>query len=222
MIVIATHEGYNFIEPMLNSLVDCSCNEKIVVVDTLSSKEYLKYLQINIKDKFKDIEISQTPYAGYDSGAWIYAYRNYIEDHYIFLHDSMIIQDKSIIEKIINGISDNIVMSFVGFGNGGVGRNYDTKEDEMFVQKHCGTVEFKDGIFGPMFGVKRSVMEILDRYNHLIIPSKKSEQRAMERLWPVVFNIHNIEIHSISRFNSSSYYNGEYGIFKKIHTYTDR
>jgi hypothetical protein len=203
---------------MIDSLNKCYHNEKILVVDTLSSQEYYNWLQTELKNKYEGIEICQTPYKGYDTGAYIYAYRNYVENYYIFLQDSIIFKDKNLIQNLIECIDDASVGCLVGFGSGGVNHGYDTKVDENFIREHFGEVAFKDGIFGPMFAVQRNVLQKLEDANQLIIPFSKNEQRAMERGWSVAFNMHNINVKALGRFRPQAYWSGDgdYGSFIKI------
>jgi glycosyltransferase involved in cell wall biosynthesis len=87
MIVIATNNGMEFLPRLLSSIEKYGSGEhKICVVDTGSDDEkFLEYL----KTLPEDYIVTQTPYKGYETGAYIHAYKNYVSDGYIFLHDSM-------------------------------------------------------------------------------------------------------------------------------------
>ena len=144
MIVIATNNSCvervcrgsgivinNFLERILNSIERIDYIGDVLVVDTgsddLKSILYLDELK-NSNFKFNLI-IDKSPNKNYSTGAYIYAFYNYVSDYYIFLQDSVEIKDINFIETVENMIIEDNVICWVK----GIGLGLDNEEQGNFV-----------------------------------------------------------------------------------------
>lgn len=213
MIVIATNNGINFLPKMLNSLNNINlCNQKVVVVDTGSSDK--TYLDVVKKMKLKfSFNIVETPYCGYDSGAYIYAYKKFLDEQYIFLQDSIIIKNTDFIYNGLQKINDNTVVPIITFPS----NIFDSEEQKDWLKQKFGTYHYKLGFFGPMFFVKRSTLDKIQNINNYI-PHNKMLQQAMERGWPIAFESININIEQLETksFNATYLHNDCYDYITKF------
>jgi hypothetical protein len=199
MIVIATNNGKNYLPNLLNSLEDIDLlNNKILILDTGSTdKEYLS----NLKSKH-EIIVDRTPYSGYDTGAYIYAYNNYIDENYLFLQDSIIIKEKSLIRDGLSILDNNTIVPLIIFDPK---KNfYDNHVQMEWVNSKIGSHIYEYGIFGPMFFAKRITLDKIKNINNAI-PYDKNTQQAMERGWSVFFKQNGINIVPLERYEHSNY-----------------
>jgi hypothetical protein len=97
MIVIATYDQPKLLSKLLKSLNNTiDLNEEVLVVctDPRQTKmlNYLNKIQKLNNFNFK-LLIDKVKFAGYDTGAYIYSYKKYNRDYYIFLQDSIVINN---------------------------------------------------------------------------------------------------------------------------------
>ena len=106
----------------------------------------------------------QTPYSGYDSGAYIYAMKNIDSDRFYFIHDSFIIKTLSFFDRVNDLLKSGVVVSILEFRS----NLYDNQEQINFSLKSVGTSDYDKGVFGPMFSILKSdvnkIIESLDFY----------------------------------------------------------
>lgn len=204
MIVIATHEGKDFVHQLLESWQTHGTDgHGVAVVETGgSSSEFMTYLdQISLEGWDFNLSIHRTPYKGYDTGAYLWAYGQFRdEQEFLFMHDSITVKRPGIMHD----------MSFVASaGSAGcvpwlVFRQNDYENDEQITHVR----QFAEdptiypnpgcGIFGPIFYARREAIERIDpRFFETAIPSNKNEQEAMERGWAVAFDRAGIKIRSL-------------------------
>lgn len=213
MVVIATNNGYLYLKELLNSMKDVDfCDEQILIVDTMSDDEtHLKFLkQINILYPKLDIIIANTPYRRFDTGAYIYAYKNYESDNYIFLHDSITIIDNNFIKDVKEYLKNNEVVAYNCFEFAGMG---DTEWKEFF-KINTGEEKYKMGIFGPMFACNKRTLDKIN-LDTLQLPQTKNQQACFEGIWYTIFEKNNIEVFSMDLFTNS--FNSKYLDKKIIH-----
>ena len=112
MIVIASHDRYDLINNLLEQLTSINLNSHdILVVDTNSTDlDFLKKFN-NLPIKYPNIKFDRLNYDCRDSGAYIYAYKNYKRESYIFLQDSIKIINNNIILEFDNFLKENDVIS---------------------------------------------------------------------------------------------------------------
>lgn len=214
MIVIATNNGYDFLKKSLDSLSNIGVKIPISIIDTNSTDEFsVKFIQ-EIKTGLYsnlDIKVLQTPYCGFDTGAYIYAMKNIYSDRYYFIHDSLIIKYYDFFNEIDKLLEDGVVVSLLEFW----GNSYDNQEQVDFCIRNIGSSYYDKGIFGPIFSILRSdVDKIIDSLN--FYPEVKNNQMAMERGWSVIFKLNNINIKSLCGFfDINKIINDKYEYFTK-------
>lgn len=94
MIVISAYNNISVLEKLLSSLnVTENLDEKVLVVSTDHRQVgFVDYLKSIDKTKYKyDLDVDFSPLVGYEPGAIIHAYKNHVDDYYIFLQDSLMI-----------------------------------------------------------------------------------------------------------------------------------
>lgn len=218
MIVIATNNGSKYIDSLMASLVVYGpAEEKILIVDTQSSDpEYmghLKTLQARYSKRI-DIEIAQTPYAGYDTGAYIWAYRNYREPEYMFMQDSMFIKKANWLQQFRDKWTDGIsLVSWLKFNVG-----YDGEAQKDFVMKNIGVTDTGGwGVFGPIFYTRLEIMDLFESKGLLnIIPTNKIEQMAMERGWAAISTACGLASNNVDEYNDMRIVSDNYDIIRKV------
>lgn len=217
LVVVASYNGKDFLPRLLSSLEEHKKEEfDILVVDTGTTDiESLKVLE-SIKSKYM---VEKTPYAGYDTGAYIYAIKGHLYDEYIFLHDSIEVLSDSFINDF--RVHQKDVCYYANFCLG-----YDNEEQRQHLVD-IGIFNSKSthGCFGPLFYAKRNVLEdILKTFEvDKIIPTTKIHQQGMERGWSMMFDKVTNSIASITTFDSFSSSNidkyriSTFGSFRKYY-----
>jgi len=209
MIVIATNNGKYYLEQLLNSIKVLNIKDRVLVVDTGSTdKDHLNYLEQ--LEHTENITVTQTPYKCYDTGAYVYAYNNFDANTYHFMQDSIEIKDPLFITNINNELKNNDIVSYITFNFGG----YGDKDWQEFFTLNIGHYDYKIGIFGPMFSVKKETLDKLP-INDLVLPINKNQQTAFEGIWPEFFTKHNLTIKTLVEHNHSCIINDEYSHIKK-------
>lgn len=215
ILVIATNNGKKYLTNLLNSLEIIKFNKKIAIIDTQSTQtdsiEFLKGLKLNNEYNL-DIEIYKTPYSGYDTGAYIYAMKNFKYEVFYFIQDSMVIKSIDFFEKIKEKLSPGVIVPIVTFCS----NFYDNEEEKNFCLNNLGTYNYSKGIFGPMFSITgQDVSLIEDKW--FVLPKNKNEQMAMERGWSIIFEKYNFKIIPLEgEHNNDKLYNDKHIYFKKI------
>jgi hypothetical protein len=178
MIVIATHDGYEFLPRLLRSMEEHGTdNHKICIMDTGSTDEAtLQYLDGLDRSKYI---VDQTPYKRYDTGAYIHAYRKYAEDEYLFLHDSLEV------------LTDDWLADFKSFNTevcyytAFVMRGLFPEQTPYLKRVGIWDPNVVHGVFGPIFYTNRGVLNAINQRFDLdaLMPTNKSEQMGMELGW---------------------------------------
>jgi hypothetical protein len=218
MIVIATNNGKRNLFELLENLKEFSFGRKVCIIDTGStdpeSIDYLKELKEDNSYNF-EIEIHQTPYKGYDTGAYIYAINNIKAERYYFFQDSLRIKNKNFFNLIDKKLSPGKVVPLITFE----GNLYDYPEQVEFCIKNFGSFEFERGIFGPMFSILSEDALKIDK-KFLVYPTNKSLQMGMERGWAVIFRKYNFKVDSLEGdYDFTKLISDRYVNFKKIIQY---
>src|SRR4051812_29377575 len=102
MIVVATNNGKDYLPALLDSFKQYGTGgRKVVIMDTGSTCEVSKsYIASAISDDWPfELEADTTPYRGYDTGAYIHAYRSRPADDYVFLQDSVMVKHEGWIQE---------------------------------------------------------------------------------------------------------------------------
>lgn len=188
MIVVATNNGISYLPACLDALAEHETSgRKVLVVDTgTTCEDSLAFLN-SILDRSWPfaLEVARSPYRGYDSGAYIYAYCNYSSADYFFMQDSVRPKRKGWLKEFEDRATYRVgCVPWLTFQ-----MQWDCQEQVDWVRQTFGTDQWPPfGIFGPIFYATREALQSLDDRGYLeSIPTTKLEQQAMERGWPTAF-----------------------------------
>jgi predicted O-methyltransferase YrrM len=217
MVVISTNNGSRHLKNLIDSLERYGpFDEEYLIVDTqstdLNALIYLDSLMLNQK---LNIKIGQTPYAGFDTGAIIWAFHHYKRKDYIFLHDSFIIKESNWLNKFRDALTT---------GTGLVAWQlfdypcYNDSATAQFVLDSIGVNDHRQkGIFGPCFYTNLKTMELFNEKGLLkAIPANKKEAMAMELGWCAIAYAANVPMYSLYAHDWNKVVNDEYPLFTKI------
>jgi hypothetical protein len=125
-----------------------------------------------------------TPYQGYDTGAYLWAYWNVDADKYLFVQDSLVPLTEDFAEPFFRELDTHPVVAWVGFPF-----FWDNEFQEIATRFHLKSIAKLDfGIFGPIFAATREALDTLTTKKLLpTIPNFKVEQQAQERAWAIAF-----------------------------------
>ena len=204
MIVIAAYNQTITLSKLLKSInLTIDFNEEVLVVCTdPTQKKMLTYLEkISKKNNFNyNLLIDKVNSAGYDTGAYIYAYKKYVRDYYIFLQDSLIVKNPNWFNLFLRIRNTNSLNAWFLFN-----LKWDNLEQKKWVvnkfPKNIKTPCY--GIFGPIFQISRKAMKKIDNSYKLsnFIPSNKIiGQQGMERGWSYLAINSGVEINSLEGF----------------------
>lgn len=198
MIVIATNNGMKYLPSLLASLeLHGTGDHEVLVMDTGSSNpEFLTYLK-EIGDRewpFK-LAVDRTPFSGYDTGAYIHAYRTREADTYVFMQDSVLVKSAGWIHAFESRLTFNVgCVPWLVFP-----MQWDNQDQIDWIQAKYRTNQWPPfGIFGPIFCATKEALDMLDSRRYLeVIPSNKIEQQAMERGWATAFELSGLSVRPI-------------------------
>lgn len=190
MIVIPSHDRIDLLVKMVRRLCEIDLNgHEVLVVDTNSDsqqyQETLNHIAPWFLDSHTNFNFVRKEYKCRDSGAYIHAYKNFPSDKYIFLHDSVYINNPNFIVEMDNALDSHDVVPVFNFEFG-----YDNYEQQVWAEKNLPQITNypKYGFIGPIFGVNRSTLDTFPS-DWFIEPSNKMEGCGMERRWAVMFHL---------------------------------
>lgn len=173
MIVIATHNGNNFLKNLLIDIENFNIpNNKVCIVDNGSNNEtFLTYLDNLKTENYIVLRNEKSKYClGALSTALDYGLK---DDIWFLIQDSMRLK-KNIFEIVIPQLTDENVFTFLTFTSGATDGYVTQMLKEWF-----NTAQYSKGIFGSQIFAKDSVIQkIKDEW---IVPSNKQEDMMMER-----------------------------------------
>jgi hypothetical protein len=218
MIVIATNNGKNHLIELLSviNVINPECG--VSIIDTQSNdEETIKFLnELDEKNPYRfKLQIHQTPYRGFDSGAYMYAINNIKAERFYFIQDSIRIKTLNFFKNIDSKLKPGTVVPLITFP----ANTYDSQEQIDFCLNNFGKAEFSQGIFGPMFAIMNEDAQKIDK-KHLVWPTNKMLQMGLERGWGVLFDMYGINIDPLE--GAYDYYrliNDQYTQFRKIINY---
>jgi hypothetical protein len=218
MIVIATNNGKQYLSELLTDFENIGVNDEIAIVDTQSNDENsLNFLEeLNKNNPYKlNVTIHQTPYRGFDTGAYIYAINNFSSDRFYFMQDSIRIKTIEYFNEIDKKLIEGTVVCLLRFDP----NLFDSNDQINFCNSNFGSIDYDNGIFGPIFSITKNDIEKIDK-KYLIYPTNKMEQMAMERGWSILFKRYGINVESIQgNWNPNKLSNDEYSLFTKKFPY---
>lgn len=203
MIVIATNNGKQFLEKLIPALEKWGTGgHKVAFIDTGSTDgswdylvEHVRRLHTSRYPEQGEWILDKTPFKGYDTGAYIYAYRKYPEETYLFMHDSCRPDGFDWVKRFEEKMDPYALTS------GSVGAVGITVYEGLFCHPDqpvwldsvmpfkCAEVNAPLGVGGPIFYTSKNVLdqaEAFGCFKHF--PSKKIEQMAMEGGWGMIMH----------------------------------
>jgi hypothetical protein len=218
MIVIATNNGKPYLLELLSDFQRIGVSDEISIIDTQSTDiESLEFLEsLKIKNDFGlKINVYQTPYRGFDTGAYIYAINNLKSDKFYFMQDSIKIKSIEYFNEINKRLKVGTVVPLITFGP----HLYDENEQIIFCYENFDSIEYDKGIFGPIFAITNEDVRKIDK-KYLVYPTNKMLQMGMERGWSVLFKKYGFEIEPIEgAYDYMKLSNDGYSLFKKLLPY---
>lgn len=139
-------------------------------------------------DKWDNVAYLNTPYRGYDTGAYLWAYWNVRAKNYLFMQDSCCPREKDFVEQFARAMPGEM---------GAVGWSSFTMECwDSDAQKNATAWMYGErakwppkGIFGPIFYTNHKTLLHLSLHGLLPMPPvHKQQQQAMERAWAILFH----------------------------------
>lgn len=211
LVVIPTHNGKEILRRCLDSISDLY---PILVVDTCSDDIESKVFALNIKEFYPKLNIKgcAIPFKGYPTGAYLWAYWHYKADRYLFLQDSIEVQEVDYVKPFREAMPPLGMVAWTVFG---MGYDSDTQKawlDYMYTPNHPAM-----GVFGPIFYTSReSLDDLRDKQLLPSYPINKAQSQGMERGWPLAFHTAGQEIKAVyPMWNSGAMEAGTFGLFKK-------
>lgn len=180
LVVIATHGGVDLLKDSLPKFGQ----RPVVVIETGIATEAV----YTLCREYKNVIYLTTPYKGYDTGAYLWAYWYVPAEKYLFLQDSVCPRDADYFEQFASKMPGPL--GAVGWSSFDMAV-WDSGEQHAATQYMYGTADRwpKKGIFGPIFFTTRASLKHLDDSNLLPMPPvHKSQQQAMERAWAILFH----------------------------------
>lgn len=198
MIVIACYNDVEIVQLNVESILKTkNLDENILLVSTDPSKIFLiNYLQ-ELEKKYDLIKYFVPNNISFDSGAYINAYFNYIDEYYIFLQDSVIVNDTNWLNQFKKLRSPNNLNAWITFD---MPRwDYQNQKDWVLSKFSNNIIHPHQGIFGPIFQISRQLLDKMnDMYNLLnFIPDTKINAMGMERGWAYLSANTNSSINNI-------------------------
>lgn len=178
-IVIATHNGVEHLREFFQAYRGDP--EMLNVVDTGSAPEV--YQEVRALCAKWGADCLRTPYRGYDTGAYLWAYWHLRHDNFLFLHDSMVPLVDDIVAPFAERMPERGAVGWVGFG-----MVWDSEEQARATMFLYGTDQPSQGIFGPVFYTNRATLrEMSDRGLLPAYPATRPMAQGLERGWAILF-----------------------------------
>jgi len=180
VVVVSTHGGTDLLRRSLPLMTKWP----VVVVDTGAMVPSVWELC----DEFDNVAHLTTPYKGYDTGAYLWAYWNVRAKNYLFMQDSCIPREADFVEQFAKKMPGE---------QGAVGWSSFTMECwDSDIQRFATAWMYGEsskwpakGIFGPIFYTTHKTLFHMHVNGLLPMPPvHKQQQQAMERAWAILFH----------------------------------
>lgn len=181
VIVVATHGGTEMLRESLPKLQKAA---PVVVVGTGA----LDPTTQELCHEYKNVAYLITPYKGYDTGAYLWAYWQVFARNYLFLQDSCAPREDNFLVQFANAMPGE---------KGAVGWSSFTMECwDNDAQRNATEWMYgprsnwpSHGIFGPIFYTNQKTLSHMAVNGLLPMPPvHKQQQQAMERAWAILFH----------------------------------
>jgi hypothetical protein len=189
MIVFAVHDRVDLIFQVFEKLEKFNFRD-VLVVDTNSKNNnvFNFYNSLN-KSQYKfNIFYDRINHDCYDSGAYIHSFQKYDYETFYFFQDSVEFINEKIFEEIDNLLIENQVVAIASFPlifDSQIQMDWVISDIPEYINLNFNQIK---GIFGPMFSIKKTNLELINK-NWLSIPSNKLQACGMERKWSIIFNL---------------------------------
>lgn len=210
VVVIATNGGVAMLEKSLPLMKKWL----VLVVETnphaCTATRYLC-------DSFPNVVYMRTPYRGYDTGAYLWAYWNVVAKNYLFLQDSCFPRASDFVEQFQQKMpSDG--WGVVGWSSFDINIWDSTQQYEatewMYGERKLWPPK---GIFGPIFMTSRLTLDHLAKCQLLPMPPvHKEQQQAMERAWAILFHRAGIPMAFLRDETAPHGYDMEQGLYPAL------
>jgi len=189
MIVIASHDDVELLENMLVRLSEINLNgHEVLIVDTNSDKlDYLEAFK-HAKETYPQFHFIRKDYTCWDSGAYIHAYKHYYAEKYIFLQDSLYITNPNFFVEMDTMLDTYDVVPIFDFFFAYPGGDIEKEWVEKYLLDSDRTGYPRYGIFGPIFGVNRYILDKMPPIWFDVEPHNKLTGCRMERRWALMFH----------------------------------
>jgi len=180
LVVIATHGGVDLLRDSLPKFGD----RPVAVIETGRITPEI----VELTEQSKNVVYLSTPYKGYDTGAYLWAYWMMEAEKYLFLQDSCYPREKDYFEQFAQRMPGQ--MGAVGWSSFGMDV-WDSEPQLAATEWMYGAKEAwpKKGIFGPIFYTTRETLKFMDDQRLLPMPPvHKQAQQACERAWAILFH----------------------------------
>lgn len=181
LIVIASHQGTELLRHSLPKMGKWPVLVVETGTPTLATEQLCKL--------FPNVGYLCTPYSGYDTGAYLWAYWNVPANAYLFMQDSCCPREPDFMEQFAARMPD-FQVGAVGWSSFNIDV-WDTDAQRAATEWMYGShVEWPyRGIFGPIFYTTRRTLDEMQRKRCLPMPPvHKQQQQAMERAWAILFH----------------------------------
>lgn len=211
MIVIATNNGWDYIDINIEKIKEYDINKKenVIIVDTNSSDiSYTEYIEN--KCKKENILFDKLNYSGYDFGAYKFAYEKYkdTEEFFIFQHDSVVINNIDSYQFLKNNSSNSSVCAWMSFHKNVC--EFDNNSQREWCKSIFNTYDYDYGVYGPNFCIRTDMLSTLYSQINNAIVDNKIKQQGMERGWAILFKKNNIHLNYLEQMtgiiNSDKYF----------------
>lgn len=203
LVVVATHNGAD----ALKRFFSVEQLYPTLVVDTGSGMKFPKA-------GFGQSLTTTTPFKGYETGAWLWAYWNYPARNYLFLQDSVEPKRADYVEPFKELMPGPIgVVAWSDFPP----TIWDGEPQRSSIFWMYGKVTV-NGIFGQMFYTSRETLDHLALQGLLPMPPTHKEwAQGMERAWAICFARAGVPVKVVAPgHDRRAMEAGEYPVFRKI------
>lgn len=211
LVVIATHGGYDLLVESLPKFA----GRPVLVVETGSRTPDIEALC----HRTPEVIYTFTPFKGYDTGAYLWAYWMVPAKKYLFLQDSVSPREADYFAQFAAKMPGRL--GAVGWSSFDL-TVWDSGQQCEHVQFMYGAADKwpKKGIFGPIFYTTRESLNVLNDSGLLpAYPVHKLGQQAMERAWAILFHRAGLNVNFLvdeNLPNATRMGNGGYPALQKV------
>jgi len=182
LVVVATH-GSMLIERHLRKMTTMYTHP-VLVVETGPSTPAVRKLV----DATDNALYLNTPYSGYDTGAYLWAFWNVAAKNYLFMQDSCFPREGDYVEQFARAMPGS--MGVVGWSSFDINIWDSPEQREATAWMYGDPMKWPPkGIFGPIFYTNDASLKYMASLNLLPMPPvHKQQQQAMERAWAILFH----------------------------------